>query len=93
MNPTEEHSREADFCIEEEEEEDHIEIKNFMVHEIRISMAEAEADSEEEVVEDTQTGDITMQACNVIIARNMVISPLTVHNTDLKTKLLILLRR
>ena len=93
MNPTEEHSREADFCIEEEEEEDHIEIKSFMEHEIKTSMLEVEAEPEEEVMEDIQTGEIIMQACSVIVARSMVILLQIAHNTNLKTKMSTLLRR
>jgi hypothetical protein len=38
--------------IEEEEEEDHSEIKNLMEHEIKILISEAMAEAEEEVMED-----------------------------------------
>jgi arylamine N-acetyltransferase len=52
MNLAEEHFKEEGSFTEEEEEEDHSEIKNLMEHEIKILISEAMAETEEEVMED-----------------------------------------
>jgi hypothetical protein len=52
MNLADEHFKEECSFIEEEEEEDHSEIKNLMEHEIKILISEAMAEAEEEVMED-----------------------------------------
>jgi hypothetical protein len=93
MNLVEEHFKEEGSFIEEEEEEDHSEIKNLLEHEIKILISEAMAEAEEEVIEDIQFGGIIMQMYNVIIVKSMVILLQIVHNTNLKTRISTLLRK
>jgi arylamine N-acetyltransferase len=52
MNLAEKHFKEEGSFIEEEEEEDHSEIKNLMEHEIKILISEVVAEAEEKVMED-----------------------------------------
>lgn len=54
MNLAEEHFKEEGSFTEEEEVEDHSEIKNFMEHEIKILISEAVAEAKAEVMEDIQ---------------------------------------
>ena len=58
VNLAEKHFKEEGSFIEEEEEEDHSEIKNLMKHEIKILISEAMAEAEKEVVENVQIGGI-----------------------------------
>jgi len=92
MNLANEHFKEEGSFTEEEEEEDHLEIKNLMEHEIKILILEAVAEVEEEVMKDIQIGGIIMQTYNVIIVNSMVILLQIVHNTNLKTRISTLLR-
>jgi hypothetical protein len=93
MNLADEHFKEECSFIEEEEEEDHSEIKNLMEHEIKNLISEVVAKAEEEVMEDIQIGGIIMQTYNVIIVKSMVILLQIVHNTNLKTRMSTLLRK
>ena len=52
MNLAKEHFNEEGSFIEEEDEEDHSEIKNLMEHEIKILISEVVVEAEEEVMED-----------------------------------------
>jgi len=92
MNLANEHFKEEGSFTEEEEEEDHLEIKNLMEHEIKILILEAVVEVEEEVMKDIQIGGIIMQTYNVIIVNSTVILLQIVHNTNLKTKISTLLR-
>jgi O-succinylbenzoate synthase len=92
-NLVEEHYKEKGSFTEEEEKEYHSEIKNLMVHKIKISISEVMAEAEEEVVEDIQIGGIIMQTHNVIIVESIIILLQIVHNTNLKTKMSTLLEK
>jgi hypothetical protein len=93
MNLAKKHFKEEVSFTEEEKEEDHLEIKNLMEHEIKILISEAVAEAEEEVMEDIQIRGIIMQTYNVIIVKSMVILLQIVHNTNLKTRMSTLLRK
>jgi capsular polysaccharide biosynthesis protein len=93
VNLADEHFKEEGSFTEEEEEEDHSEIKNLMVHEIKALISEAMTEVEEEVMKDIQIGAIIMQTYSVIIVKSMSIMRKIVHNTNLKTRMLTLLER
>jgi hypothetical protein len=93
MNLAEEHFKEEGSFTEEEEEEDHSEIKNLMMHEIKALISEAMTEVEEEVMKDIQIRAIIMQTYSVIIVKSMNIMRKIVHNTNLKTRMLTLLER
>jgi len=92
-NLANEHFKEKGSFTEKEEKEYHSEIKNLMVHKIKISISEVVAEVEEEVVEDIQIGEIIMQTYNVIILKSMIILLQIVHNTNLKPKMSTLLKK
>jgi hypothetical protein len=89
----EEHYKEEGSFTEEEEKEYHLEIKNLVVHKIKILISEVMVEAEEEVVEDIQIGGIIMQTHNVIIVESIIILLQIVHNTNLKTKMSTLLKK
>jgi hypothetical protein len=93
VNLADEHFKEEGSFTEEEEEEDHSEIKNLMVHEIKALISEAMTEVEEEVMKDIQIRAIIMQTYSVIIVKSMNIMRKIVHNTNLKTRMLTLLER
>jgi hypothetical protein len=93
VNLADEHFKEEGFFTEEEEEEDHSEIKNLMMHEIKALISEAMTEVEEEVMKDIQIRAIIMQTYSVIIVKSMNIMRKIVHNTNLKTRMLTLLER
>jgi len=93
VNLAEEYFKEEGSFTEEEEEEGHLEIKNLMVHEIKILISEVVAEAEEEVVEDIQIEGIIMQTYNVIILKSLIILLQIIFNTNLKTRMSTLLRK
>jgi hypothetical protein len=93
VNLADEHFKEEGSFTEEEEEEDHSEIKNLMMHEIKALISEAMTEVEEEVMKDIQIRAIIMQTYSVIIVKSMNIMRKIVHNTNLKTRMLTLLER
>jgi hypothetical protein len=84
-NLVEEHFKEEGSFTEEEEKEYHSEIKNIMVHKIKILISE--------VMEDIQIGGIIMQTYNVIIVKSMIILLQIIHNTNLKPRMSTLLKK
>jgi len=90
VNLAEKHFKEEGSFIEEE---DHLEIKNLIVHEIKILILKVVVEVEEEVIEDIQIGGIIMQTYNVIIVKSLVILLQIVLNTNLKTRISTLLRK